>query len=83
MPVDKAVEAANLSSTKRETDMNTKEIQTWLAYWTNAKMVAVDAIRAFDQVYQARKYCECMRVGVFTDVTDLQIWNAITQMRAA
>ena len=56
------------------------EIQRWLAYWSAAKMVAVSEIRAFDQVYEARKYCECMRVGVFADVTDLQIWRAIIDM---
>jgi predicted NAD-dependent protein-ADP-ribosyltransferase YbiA (DUF1768 family) len=61
--------------------MTTTEIKTWINYWNAAKMVAVDAIQAFEQVYQARKYCECMRVGVFTDVTDLQIWNAIRELR--
>ena len=61
--------------------MQTEEIQTWLTYWNNANMVAVDAIRAFDQVYQARKYCACMRQGVFADVTDLQIWRALCALR--
>ena len=64
--------------------MNTKEIQTWLAYWSNAKMVDLSAILAFDQVYQARRFCACMREGVFHSdaVTDLQIWNALCRMRA-
>lgn len=62
--------------------MTNAKIQDWLTYWTNAKMVAIDQINAFDQVHQARKYCECMRVGVFTDVTDLQIWNALCALRA-
>ena len=57
------------------------EIKTWLNYWDKAEMVAVDNIRAFDQVYQARKFCSCMRTGVFSDVTDLQIWNAIREGR--
>lgn len=61
--------------------MAQNEIKDWLAYWTAAKMVALDEIRAFDQVHQARKFCQCMRVGVFHDVTDLAIWNAIQEMR--
>jgi hypothetical protein len=44
-------------------------------------MVSVDEIRSFDDVYQARKYCECMRVGIFANVTDLQIWRAIRNAR--
>jgi len=63
--------------------MTQKEITDWLTYWKNGQMVAIDAIRAFDQVYQARKYCSCMRVGVFHPhiVSDLQIWNALCAMR--
>lgn len=61
--------------------MGELQIQNWLTCWGNAKMVNLDAIRAFEHVYQARKYCECMRVGVFTDVTDLQIWNALQAKR--
>ena len=63
--------------------MNTNEIQKWLKYFQNAGIVDVDAILAFDQVYEARKYCSCMRNGVFTDVSDLKIWNALVQMRSA
>ncbi len=62
--------------------MTEARIQDWLRYWHAARMVAVDQICAFDQVYEARKYCSCMRVGVFTDVTDLQIWRALTALRA-
>jgi hypothetical protein len=61
--------------------MTKAEIKNWISYWTAAKMVAFDAIQAFDQVYQARKFCECMRVGAFTDVTDLQIWTVLREMR--
>jgi hypothetical protein len=63
--------------------MTTTEITNWLTYWNNARMVAVENIAAFDQVHLARKFCECMRVGVFHPdmVTDLQIWNAIREMR--
>ena len=57
------------------------EIKSWLSYWAASKSVAVDKIRAFDQVWQARKYCQVMRVGVFVNVTDLQIWNALVSLR--
>ena len=58
-------------------------IQNWITYWCNAKMVALDEIRAFEHVYQARKYCQCMRVGKFHPelISDLQIWNAIRALR--
>ena len=64
--------------------MKQHEVIAWLRYWQVAKAVAVDQIRAFDQVHLARKYCQVMRVGVFCDdlVSDLQIWNAIKAMRA-
>lgn len=62
--------------------MTNEQIKGWLSYWNAAKMVALDEITSFDRVYQARKFCACMRVGVFTDVTDLQIWNALREMRA-
>ncbi len=62
--------------------MKAADIQSWIAYWTAAKMVAFDQITSCDRVVQARKYCECMRVGVFADVTDLQIWNALCGLRA-
>jgi len=63
--------------------MTSKEIQGWLSYWHVAKMVAVDKIQAFDQVYQARKYCSCMRTGLFLDISDLSIWRALCEMRGA
>jgi hypothetical protein len=65
--------------------MKQNDIQSWLEYWQNAKMVDTDEIAAFDQVYEARKYCSCMRVGVFSEhlVSDLQIWKALCAMRAA
>ena len=63
--------------------MSMQEIQSWLEYWQNAKMVSVSKINAFDQVAICRKYCECMSVGVFSDVTDLQIWRALVDMRNA
>lgn len=53
------------------------EIVKWLNYWTNAKMLNIDAIQSLQQVYEARKYCPFMRVGVFTHVTDGHIWDAL------
>jgi hypothetical protein len=61
--------------------MTSAEIKPWLDYWHFAKMVAFDHIQAFENVYQARKYCQCMRVGLFEDVSDLQLWNAIKDWR--
>lgn len=58
------------------------QIQNWLTYWQNANMVAVEEIRAFDQVHQARRFCSCMREGVFADVTDLAIWRALENTRS-
>lgn len=62
--------------------MTQSEIQGWLQYWQNARMVSVEAIRAFDQVHLARKYCSCMRAGAFADVSDLDIWRALENMRS-
>jgi hypothetical protein len=61
--------------------MSEAEIQKWLEYWQVSQMVNVDQILAFDQVHQARRFCRCMRTGVFADVSDLQIWRALQNMR--
>ena len=61
--------------------MTTERIQSWLSYWNAAKMVAIDEILAFEHVYQARRFCKCMRVGVFANISDLSIWRAICSMR--
>ena len=61
--------------------MTKEEIQTWLTYWASSHMVSVDRILAYDQVPIARKYCRVMNVGVFHDVTDGQIWDALREMR--
>lgn len=62
--------------------MKQADIQGWLTYWQNGGAVAVDEISAFDQVHLARKYCQCMRVGVFSNVSDLAIWRALENMRS-
>jgi hypothetical protein len=46
-------------------------------------MVDLDEIRAFEHVHQARRFCSCMRVGVFATVADLDIWRALENMRDA
>ena len=63
------------------TNLKTSEIQTWLDYWQRSRAVAVDQILAFDQVHEARRFCSVMREGIFADVTDLQIWRALCDMR--
>ena len=62
--------------------MTQSDIVRWLGYWDRSKSVALDEIRAFDHVYQARKYCQVMRTGIFWDITDLEIWRALLKMRA-
>lgn len=57
------------------------EIQHWLGYWQRAHMVAIDEIRAFDQVNAARRFCSCMRLGRFAEVGDFEIWLALRDMR--
>jgi hypothetical protein len=61
--------------------MKQSKIQEWLTYWQNARMVDLDEIRAFEHVHQARRFCSCMRVGVFAAVADLDIWRALENMR--
>jgi hypothetical protein len=63
--------------------MPSEKIQEWLSYWNDAGMVKVEEIRALGDVFSARKYCKCMRVGVFAEVSDLQIWRALNEMRGS
>lgn len=55
--------------------MSKQEIKDWLL--GHSEQIRLDNIRAFDQVYQARKYCACMNL----DATDLQIWNVLIELR--
>jgi hypothetical protein len=61
--------------------LKTADIKVWLAYWQAAHMVNVDAIQAYEHVHLARKFCSCMRVGVFADVSDLEIWRSLVALR--
>lgn len=84
--LDKPSMASNIHPNEAKgSDMTEAAIQDWLGYWQAHNMVAIGNIRAFDQVAQARKFCECMRVGVFHPdmVSDLQIWRALSEMRSA
>jgi hypothetical protein len=73
-----------VSSLDRSKPMTIAKIQIWLTYWNNAGMVALDEIRSIEDVVQARRFCACMRVGVFTlnQVSDLQIWRALCARRS-
>lgn len=64
-----------------EPAMTRTQIQDWLTYWNNARMVAIDEICSLEQVATARRFCACMRQGIFHPVTDLQIWNALKALR--
>lgn len=61
--------------------MNRAAIQVWLTYWDNGDVVNVGRILAYDQVHTARLYCSVMTKGVFADVTDGEIWDALREMR--
>ena len=64
---------------------NERKAATWLDYWYNAKMVAIDEIQSIHDMNTARKYCSCMRVGVFSPdlVTDLEMWRGLLLLRQA
>ena len=61
--------------------MTKTEIQGWLTYWRNANMVAIDEIHGPLHVAVARKWCLCMRTGVFENVSNVAIWNALRDQR--
>ena len=66
-------------STKHET------IVGWLKYWNVAKMVTLDEIQTADDMVEARKWCACMRSGVFTPelVSTEELWSALVALRSA
>ena len=61
--------------------MTIENVQNWLNYWRNANMVHLGAITTLQNVAVARRFCSCMRTGVFADVSDGQIWDALRDMR--
>lgn len=63
--------------------MTQNDLKRWIKYLDAAHMVDWSEILAFDQVAWARRFCACLRVGVLNkdDVTDLDIWRALTALR--
>lgn len=61
--------------------MPKQQIQDWLIYWQAAKMVNINKIDSLPAMYSARRFCRCMRVGVFINVTDKQMWDALCDLR--
>ena len=57
-----------------------EEIQDWLSYWDRHKMVAIGAIHSLEDIAQARAFCPPMQIGIFGNVTDLEIWRALNAM---
>jgi hypothetical protein len=67
----------SITLTRRE-----REMIRWLQYWKLANMVNLDAIQSLQQMYQARRFCPWMSVGVFSpEDTDLEFWRALQWMR--
>lgn len=62
-----------------------KELKSaiWLNYWHNAHMVNLDAINSIHDMHLARKFCSCMRVGIFASdvISDLDLWRGLLFLR--
>lgn len=58
-------------------------ITRWFKYWDAAHMVNFSEINSLEDMIQARKYCKCMRVGVFTEdvITTEEMWNVLRQSK--
>jgi hypothetical protein len=59
--------------------MSKQEIKAWLSYFKAAKMVNFKEIFSLETLIEARKYCKCLRVGVFAQVEDNAIWYVIRE----
>lgn len=62
--------------------MTKAQIQDWLTYWTQSRMVSTEEIQSLQDVATARKFCSCMNVGPFLYVNDDEIWAALREMGA-
>jgi hypothetical protein len=62
--------------------MAQNNITGWIRYWAAANLVAVNEIASLDDVKQARRFCAVMRDGVFSNVTDAAIWQALQSLRS-
>lgn len=63
--------------------MGKAKIKSWIQYWTNARMIAFGEIQSLADMTEARRWCSVMRLGVFSNVTDRQLWDALAEMRRA
>jgi hypothetical protein len=61
--------------------MTKASIKGFIRYWTAAKLVAFEQINSVADVAKARRFCAVMRNGVFANVTDAQIWEALCANR--
>ena len=57
--------------------MTRNQIINWLKYWDAAQCVNFSEIQCVEDVHNARKFCAVMRQGVFLNITDEQIWDAL------
>lgn len=78
--IDELPEASLLHRTLVNARGRLEEIQEWLSYWDRHKMVAIGAIHSLEDVAQARSFCPAMQIGVFANVTNLEIWRALNAM---
>ena len=62
--------------------MTQTEIKGWIKYWAAANLVAVNEIASLDDVKQARRFCAVTRDGVFSNVSDAAIWQALQSLRS-
>jgi hypothetical protein len=61
--------------------MTQAKIKSWINYWTAANLVAFHEINSAADVANARRFCAVMRNGVFCDVADNSIWQALQSLR--
>lgn len=59
--------------------MSKRDIKAWLSYFKAAKMVNFREINSLEDLHQARRFCACMRVGVFANVEDNAIWYVLRE----
>jgi hypothetical protein len=63
--------------------MTREEIKDWVAMFDHSRMVNIDAIKSVADVKEAKRFCSCMRNGIFWRVTDAQWFEAIQERVAS
>lgn len=60
-----------------------QQIAGWLKYWRAAQMVATEEIQTAEDMVEARRWCACMRSGVFIPelVSTAELWGALSTLR--